>query len=72
MGRGIKKEPVNMKNFTALVVYIIGFVAVWNICDFLFCTFITQSEYEFSISTDMLTPLVLMIIIQTVSMKRKK
>ena len=37
----------------------------------LFCTFITQSDYQFAISTDMLTPLVLCIIIQTVAMRKK-
>ena len=60
-----------LKMFVSLLVYIIGFVAVWNICDFLYCTFITQSEYQFSISTDMITPLVLMLIIQIVNMSRK-
>ena len=49
-----------MKYFVSLLVYIIGLVTVWNICDFLFCTFITQSEYQFSISADMITPLVVL------------
>ena len=60
-----------MKYFVSLLIYIIGFVTVWNICDFLFCTFITHSEYQFSISADMITPLVLTIIIYTVNMRRK-
>ena len=60
-----------MKNLINLLVFIVGFIVVWNICDFLFCTFITQSDYQFSISMDMITPLVLTLIIQTVGMKKK-
>ena len=37
----------------------------------LFCTFITQSDYQFAISTDMITPLVLSLIVQTVGMRKK-
>ena len=65
-----KEEKEHMKNFISLVIYIVGFIAVWNLCDFLFCTFITQGDYQFSISTDMLTPLVLSIIVQMVAKKK--
>ena len=67
-----KTREVCMKLFLSLVVYIIGFTVVWNILDFLYSTYITGNGYQFSISSDMITPLTLMLIIQIVQWKRKK
>ena len=56
----------------SILIYAIGFASVWNLCDFLYSTFITGTGYHFAISSDMITPLTLMLIIQIVEMSSKK
>ncbi|MBR4470098.1 MAG: hypothetical protein IKS54_02130 [Erysipelotrichaceae bacterium] len=62
----------NKVDFKALLITIVGFIAVWNVLDFLWCTLITKVPYHFSMSQDMLTPLLLVILIQGVQMVTKK
>ena len=62
----------NKKKLLAIVEYIIGFVLVWNVLDYLYSTFITRTAYHFSISQDMLMPLGMMVIILSVQMFGKK
>ena len=62
----------NNKKLLAIVEYIIGFVLVWNVLDFLYSTFITRTAYHFSLSRDMLMPLGMMVIILSVQLFGKK
>ena len=62
----------NNKKFLLIAEYIIGFVLVWNLLDFLYSTFITKTTYHFSLSQDMLIPLGMMVIILSVQMFGKK
>ena len=64
-----------MKNkniFVSLLVYAVGFVAIWNVLDFLYSAFITKTPYQFSITTDMLTPLGITLLIEGVELNKKK
>lgn len=61
-----------MKNFLSLVGSAVGFVLVWNVLDFLFCTFIAGGDYVFSFGGDMIAPLTLTLLIQIVEMGAKK
>ena len=47
----------------SILIYIIVFVLAWNILDYLYTSFITRGSYQFSVSTDMIVPLTVMIII---------
>ena len=60
------------KQILSLVIYIICFILMWNLLDFLFNTFVTGKGYTFALSTDMLAPLTLMVLIQIVQMRREK
>ncbi|MBO4919321.1 MAG: hypothetical protein J5365_04115 [Erysipelotrichaceae bacterium] len=62
----------NKKKILAIVEYIIGFILVWNLLDFLYSTFIVKTAYHFSLSQDMLIPLGMMVIILSVQMFGKK
>ena len=61
-----------MKMFISLLTSAIGFVLVWNLLAFLFCTFITGDAYTFTVGGSMIAPLTLTLIIQAVEMSTKK
>lgn len=42
---------------TAFVIFVVIFMALWNLLDFLYSTFITKAGYQFRTSTDLLIPL---------------
>ena len=65
---------MNKKQILSLVIYIICFILMWNLLDFLYNTFITGNGYTFAVSTDMLAPLTLMVLIHIIQMRssRKK
>lgn len=42
---------------TAFVIFVVIFMALWNLLDFLYSTFITKACYQFRTSTDLLIPL---------------
>ena len=44
--------------YAAFILFIIAFLAVWNLLDFLYTTFITRSAYQFAAGTDLAIPLV--------------
>lgn len=47
-----------MKNkYVVCVLYVILFVAFWNLLDFLYSTFLTHSGYQLAAGTDLLIPL---------------
>lgn len=42
---------------TVFVIFVVIFMALWNLLDFLYCTVITKAGYQFRTSTDLLIPL---------------
>ena len=42
--------------YVAFVLFVIIFMAFWNLADFLFTTFITSGEYHFAAGTDGVIP----------------
>ena len=62
----------NKIDFKALLISIVGFIAVWNVLDFLWCPLIKKVPYQFSMSQDMLVPLMMVILIQAGQMVAKK
>ena len=63
---------MNKKEILAIVAYIIAFVLVWNLLDFLYSTFIVKTAYQFGISRDMLVPMIVMAVILSIQMIGKK
>ena len=53
-------------------VYIIVFLAVWNLADYLYTTFIAKEAYHFAASTDGTHPGVVAIISGYILLIRKK
>ena len=47
------------KKYVLFVLFIVLFVAFWNLFDFLYATFITRSGYKFGVSDDLVWPLFL-------------
>ena len=48
-----------MKNkFVAYGLYLILFIVIWNLLEFLYSAFITRSGYQFGAGTDLFIPLV--------------
>lgn len=41
----------------AFVIFVVAFVAIWNLCEILYATFITKSAYQFKPLYDLGGPL---------------
>lgn len=54
----MKKKNIG-KTILSAVIFIVVFVAVWNLLDFLYCTYITRSGYHFSFLTDAGAPILI-------------
>ncbi len=48
---------------TAFVIFVVIFMALWNLLDFLYSTLITKSGYQFRTSTDLMIPLGLALVL---------
>ena len=48
---------------TAFVIFVVIFMALWNLLDFLYSTLITKSGYQFKSTTDLMIPLVLALVL---------
>ena len=48
--------------YVAFVLFVIAFLALWNLADYLYTTFITSGTYQFSVGTDGAIPVVIAII----------
>ncbi|MBQ6518087.1 MAG: hypothetical protein IJI14_05160 [Anaerolineaceae bacterium] len=42
--------------YAAFVLFVIAFLALWNLADYLYTTFITNGTYQFSVGTDAVIP----------------
>ena len=48
---------------TAFVIFVVIFMALWNLLDFLYSTLITKSGYQFKSTTDLMVPLGLALVL---------
>ena len=48
--------------YVAFVLFVIAFLALWNLADYLYTTFITSGTYHFAVSSDGTIPAALAII----------
>ena len=56
-----------MKNrILSSLLYIVFFVAVWNLLGFLWDTFITHAGYQFNVGKDLIAPAVIALILDVV------
>jgi len=47
---------------TAFVIFVVIFMALWNLLDFLYSTLISKSGYQFKSTTDLMIPLGLALV----------
>ena len=56
-------EVKMIKNkYVAFVLFVIAFLALWNLADYLYTTFITSGTYHFSAGTDAAIPAAIAIV----------
>ena len=48
---------------TAFVIFVVIFMALWNLLDFLYSTLISKSGYQFKSTTDLMIPLGLALVL---------
>ena len=48
---------------TAFVIFVVVFMALWNLLDFLYNTVITKIGYQFKTTTDLMIPLGLALVL---------
>ena len=48
--------------FVAFVLFVIVFLACWNLVDYLYTTFITKEAYHFAVGTDGVLPVVVAMV----------
>ena len=48
--------------YVAFVLFVIAFLALWNLADYLYTTFITNGTYQFALGTDGAIPAAVAII----------
>ena len=48
--------------YVAFVLFVIAFLALWNLADYLFTTFITKGTYLFAVGTDLAIPAVIAMV----------
>ncbi|MEE3449876.1 MAG: hypothetical protein VZR27_04120 [Acutalibacteraceae bacterium] len=63
---------MKVKKVVLCILFVIIFVAVWNVLDLMYSTFITKSAYQFGIGDDMLLPLFMAVVLDIPLILRKK
>ena len=57
----------------ALCLFIVVWIAIWNIGDYLYSSFVTKSTYRFTTGSDLLVPLIVSVVVgYFVLLRRKK
>ncbi len=57
--------------YVAFVLFVVAFLALWNLVDYLYTTFITNGTYRFAAITDGVIPAVVAIVIGYLLFVRK-
>ena len=56
-------EVTMIKNkYAAFVLFVVAFLALWNLADYLYTTFIVSGTYHFAVGTDAALPAALAIV----------
>jgi len=58
--------------YAAYILFIIAFLAFWNLLDYLYSTFITGGSYHFTAGSDMGLPVVVAVAVGYILFLRKK
>ena len=62
-----------MKNkYVQFGLFIVLFLAFWNLFDYLYSILITHSEYRFGVISDLLIPFVVAVVMGAITFLRKK
>ena len=61
-----------MNKIVAYGLFVVVFMLIWNLLDFLWATLIAKSGYHFAAATDLVIPLVVSVVIGYVLFMRKK
>ena len=61
-----------MNKKAAYGLFVVAFMLIWNLLDFLWATLIAKSGYHFAAVTDLAVPLVVSVVIGYVLFMRKK
>lgn len=48
--------------YVAFVLFVVAFLALWNLADYLFTTFITRGTYQFAVGIDGVIPAVIAVV----------
>ncbi len=48
--------------YAAFVLFVIVFLGLWNLVDYLYTTFITNGTYQFAAGTDLVIPVIVSIV----------
>ena len=56
------EEKMIKNKYVAFVLFVIAFLAFWNLADYLYTTFITRGTYQFAAGTDGGVPAALAIV----------
>lgn len=57
--------------YAAFVLFIIAFLAIWNLLDYLYTAFITGGAYHFAVGSDGAIPVVVAIVVGYLLFVRK-
>jgi len=58
--------------YAAFILFIIAFLAFWNLLDYLYSAFITRSSYQFAAGSDLVLPVVAAVVVGYILFLRKK
>ena len=61
-----------MNKKVAYCLFVVAFMLIWNLLDFLWAMLIAKSGYHFAVATDLAVPLVVSIVIGYLLFMRKK
>ena len=52
-----------MKKIISALIAVVTVVGVWTLLDFLYCTFISRSPFTFSLSSNLIAPVVVSLVV---------
>ena len=70
--KNLEKLTMIRNKYAAFILFIIAFLAMWNLLDYLYSTFITGSSYQFAAGSDMGLPVVAAVVVGYILFLRKK
>ena len=53
---------MNKSKIIPYIIFLVAFVAAWNLVDYIYMTFITKSGYSFGIAGNIIVPMVIALV----------